>query len=215
MNNNEPVNKMPLDKISFAIWAIATLLGKTWRPVLKSSNPQLTSFSSLGERNIYVLWHSTLLPIAYSFKAANAVVLISSSNDGKRAAAVASRWNCEVIFGSSSKDGVSGSRKCLRALQQNKNLIITPDGPKGPALKVKTGVAHISDITQVPVTPILLQLPSCWRLNSWDRMIIPKPFAKLEILIGKTAYPLKDSSDNRIETLRQQIEDNLNAVSLA
>jgi lysophospholipid acyltransferase (LPLAT)-like uncharacterized protein len=169
-----------------------------------------------GKRMLYALWHSDLLPLAYIFRNKNLSVIVSSSRDGIRASAVAKKWNYSIIQGSSTRNGVSAYRQCFRALQNNSNIAITTDGPKGPGRVVKSGIAHLCITTNAPVLPIAIHPSGFWKLNSWDRMIIPKPFTTLTIKTGEivTAGAL-DTSDASIEHLRQKIEENLHAISLA
>jgi len=169
-----------------------------------------------GKGNIYALWHSSLLPAAYICRKSGGTVMISSSKDGVRAAAVAAKWNYEVIAGSSSKQGFSAFRQCLKALRADKNIVITPDGPRGPREVVKHGVAHLAVLASAPVIPLSVHPSHYWRLKSWDRMIIPKPFSKVIVKTGTIITPdSTDKSEEAIELFRIRIEENLHAISLA
>jgi len=214
--DNLNVNTVPkLDSVSFCIWVIGSILGKTWRPILGINN-KFNPLESLGHRNIYVLWHSNILSLSYLFRKSHPSVLISNSNDGKRAAAVAAKWNYEVIYGSSSRHGFTAFRQCLKLLKANKNIVITPDGPKGPRGIVKTGVAHLSKVSNAPVIPLAVHPDHYWRLNSWDKMVIPKPFSKVTILTGNEIIPADFiGGEVGIELIKKKIEENLHAITLA
>lgn len=215
-SENLNVNTEPkLDTISFWIWLIGSLLGKTWRPTL-SINNKFDPLESLGHGNIYVLWHSNILSLSYLFRKSRSTVLISNSKDGMRAAAVAAKWNYEVIYGSSSRQGFTAFRQCLKFLKADKNIVITPDGPKGPRGIVKSGVAHLSKISNAPVIPLAANPDHYWKLNSWDRMVIPKPFSKVTILTGNEVVP-EDfiGGEVGIELIKKKIEENLHAITLA
>lgn len=204
-----------LDAVSFGIWAIGTLLCKTWRPQIQLTD-EVNPLKNINKGNIYVLWHSCLLPLAYIFRHSHSTALISSSNDGKRAAAVAAKWNIEVVYGSSSKQGFTAFRQCLKILQASKNMVITPDGPKGPREIVKSGVAHLAILSGAPVLPLAIHPTNYWRLKSWDRMIIPKPFSKVLIKSDGIINPgdfVKDEAG--IEQLRIHIEEKLHAITMA
>jgi lysophospholipid acyltransferase (LPLAT)-like uncharacterized protein len=214
-DNENGTPKPKLDSVSFCIWAIASILGKTWRPRAEGFSPG-RPYTDLGHGNIYVLWHSSLLTLAYLFRTSHPTVLVSNSKDGIRAAAVAAQWNFEIAFGSSSHDGFSAFRKCLKAINDSKNAVITPDGPRGPKETVKAGAAYLAKLTNAPVIPLSAIPDNYWRLKSWDRLIIPKPFSKITIHAGKTVFPDTYGKDeSEIERLRLKIEENLHAITLA
>jgi lysophospholipid acyltransferase (LPLAT)-like uncharacterized protein len=142
--------------------------------------------------------------------------MISNSKDGKRAAAVASKWNYNIVYGSSSRQGFSAYRQCQKLLKSNENIVITPDGPKGPREIVKTGVAHLSFLSKSPVIPLSAKPKHFWRLKSWDRMIIPKPFSPIQISVGEIINPAEfNKNEEGIEQLRRKIEENLHAITMA
>lgn len=204
-----------MDTISALIWIIGSLLGSTWRKeVGKGSIEDI--LENPGKGKLYAIWHSDLLPLANAFRNRNFSVIVSSSRDGIRASAVAQKWNYTIIQGSSSRHGFSAYRQSLRALQSNRNIAVTTDGPRGPRGVVKSGIAHLCVMTGAPVVPLAVHPSRYWQLKSWDRMIIPKPFARLTIRTGEivTAGDL-EKSDASIELLRKKIEENLHAISLA
>jgi lysophospholipid acyltransferase (LPLAT)-like uncharacterized protein len=204
-----------LDAVSFGIWAIGTILGKTWRPEILLTD-DVHPLKNIGKGNVFVFWHSCLLPLAYIFRNSRCTALISSSNDGKRAAAVAAKWNLDVVYGSSSKQGFTAFRQCLKTLKKSKNMVITPDGPKGPREVVKSGVAHLALLSGAPVLPLAVHPSNSWRLKSWDRMIIPKPFSKVLIKSGGIIIPGDFAKDETgIEQLRTHIEEKLHAITMA
>ncbi|HEX3020750.1 MAG TPA: lysophospholipid acyltransferase family protein [Chitinispirillaceae bacterium] len=193
-----------IDSVSLAIWAVGTLLGKTWRSrVITSefSNPSVEN----GTARIFCFWHSHLLPVAFSFRGTGKTAVVSQSRDGKRAAAVAKMWKTDIIFGSSSHGGVSALRQCLRTLSSNKSIAITPDGPRGPREKVKPGISQLALLSKAPVITISALPSKAWYLNSWDRFMIPKPFTKMDIVVSKPiSYPEKS-----MEELSNIIEERL------
>lgn len=192
------------DKASLAIWALGSIIGKTWRVRFKTSefcNPLVDN----GTARIFCFWHSNLLPMAYLLRGADLTTIASLSKDGKRAGDLVKLWKNNVVFGSSSKGGFSALRQCLRILNSKKSVVITPDGPKGPREKVKPGVSQLSIISKAPVITISALPSRAWYLNSWDHFMIPKPFTKIDIVVGE---PL--SSDGKsIEEFSEIIEERL------
>ncbi len=204
-----------LDFVSFGIWLVGSLLGNTWRSQIITKNG-MNPLVDPGEGNIYSIWHSNILALAYIFRKTNISAMVSNSKDGKRAAAIAAKWNYNIVYGSSSRQGLSAYRQCQKILKANGNIVITPDGPKGPKEIVKTGVAHLSFLSNSPVIPLSAEPKHFWRLKSWDRMIIPKPFSRIKISVGEIIKPAEyNKSEEGIELLRRRIEENLHAITMA
>ncbi len=201
---NHPKN--PPDKVSLSIWAIGTLLAKTWRFQVNTSefsNPLIEN----GTPRIFCFWHSHLLPMAYLLRGTGKTAIVSQSKDGKRAAAVVKLWKNDVVFGSSSQGGFSALRQCLRILNSQKSVVVTPDGPKGPREKVKPGVSQLALMSKAPVITISALPARAWFLNSWDRFMVPKPFTKMNIIVSE---PI-GSAGKSIEEFSQLVEERLTA----
>ena len=184
----ELADKIPLDAVSAAIYLIGGLLGRTWRPTL-AGRTDLEPFNDRGQGRIYAFWHSNLLPLCYIFRNTGKVAVVSESRDGRRAAAVAQRWGHGIIHGSSSHGGAFALRVCVRELREGRNIVITPDGPRGPAETAKSGVAQIALVSGAAVVPLLVKPKSAWRLRSWDRFIIPMPFTPITVFLGDPIHP--------------------------
>jgi lysophospholipid acyltransferase (LPLAT)-like uncharacterized protein len=188
--------KIPLDRVSRTIFITGELLGRTWRIAL--SDPKgLDPFKDHNQGRLYVFWHSHLLPLAFFFRHTGKSAMVSESTDGKRAAAVAQRWGHAVIHGSSRHGGMLALRTCARELRNGANIVITPDGPRGPREQVKPGIAHIALIAGAPVIPVAALPHSAFRLRSWDRFSIPMPFTRITIKIGEPIYPQLSTKEPR------------------
>ncbi len=203
---NNGADAVPLDWVSGSIWCIGSLLGKTWRYSLEGTT-NINPFIDRNRAVIYCFWHSHILPLAYIFRGIGVTAVVSASKDGDRATAVAQRWKHETIRGSSSKNQVSVIRQCSRALRANRGIVIIPDGPHGPREQVKPGAAIIALMTNAPVYPVFALPDKPWRLNSWDRFMIPKPFSRITVRFGEPLLP-KTWADggNRVERFSQQLQ---------
>ncbi|MBD3322610.1 MAG: DUF374 domain-containing protein [Chitinivibrionales bacterium] len=195
----------------FCSWTIFTLLGKSWRYSFHGNRRKNPHYNSM-RKTIYCFWHSQLLMFAYGFRHCNMTTVVSASSDGDKATAIAKRWGQNTIRGSSSKGGLTALRQCLRLLKNNRNLVLIPDGPKGPREIVKPGIAHIALTSRSPVVPLTARAHRAWRLNSWDRFVIPKPFSTIDITFHDPV-PVADndtveSSNDRITYLIQQALSN-------
>jgi len=209
MHNPHPgqtsiIGKIPLDPASALILLIGTILGKTWRPVFTGVK-QTDPFDDKGAGVIYCFWHSHILPLTYIFRDTGKIAIVSISHDGRRAAAVAQRWKHRIVGGSSSRGGASAMRACAELLKCKENIVMTPDGPRGPREIVKPGVAQLALLADAPVIAVTARPIHAWRLRSWDKFMIPKPFSKINIRLGEPVIP--HGCD--IEILRKKIQDQL------
>jgi lysophospholipid acyltransferase (LPLAT)-like uncharacterized protein len=180
--------KIPLDLVSGSIWLMGSLLGRTWRYTIAGTHI-IDPFRDRDKGLIFCFWHSHTLPLTYIFRGAGVTAVVSGSKDGDRATAVAQRWNHETIRGSSSRGQIGVLRQCARALQNHRNIVIIPDGPRGPREQVKPGIAMIALMTNAPVFPVLAAPEKAWRLNSWDRFMIPKPFSHITVTFKDPLRP--------------------------
>lgn len=177
---------------------IASILEKTWR---YTETGMIEYTPSNDSPVIYSAWHENILPLAYYYKKlylkkkVKFSAIISENRDGRLLASILEKWDMTIVSGSTSKKGLSAVREAVREMKRGRNLIVTPDGPRGPRQEAKEGVALIGIISGFPVVPISLFPRNLWRLWSWDRFIIPKPFTKIEVSFGAPLYP-KDSEDS-------------------
>ena len=151
------------------------------------------------EDYVGALWHNRLLvfPLILRrfFPQRHGVALISASRDGDLLADAVQRFGYDVVRGSSSRLGASAILQLTQVLASGRDVVITPDGPRGPAYELGPGIIFLAQKSGAPVLPINLEYSRCWRLGSWDRFIVPWPFAKVRVLInrphrvGPTATP--------------------------
>jgi lysophospholipid acyltransferase (LPLAT)-like uncharacterized protein len=91
----------------------------------------------------------------------------------------------ELVAGSSTRGGVRAYLQLLQLLRQGSNVCITPDGPRGPAREVKTGVVHLGQRYGCLLVPMGLAVSRQRRLRSWDRTLLPLPFGRVVITLGE------------------------------
>ncbi len=143
---------------------------------------------SVTENYIGALWHNRLLIFPFVlrrfFSNRDGAALISASRDGDLLADAIQRFGYGVVRGSSSRLGASAVRQLTEVLAAGRDVVITPDGPRGPAYELGPGIIFLAQKSGAAVLPMNLEYSHCWRLGSWDRFIVPRPFAKVRILIN-------------------------------
>ena len=141
------------------------------------------------ENYIGAVWHNRLLifPLILRrfFPQRHGAALISASRDGDLLADAVQRFGYDVIRGSSSRLGASAILQLTQVLASGRDVVITPDGPLGPAYELGPGIIFLAQKSGAAVLPMNLEYSRCWRLGSWDRFIVPRPFAKVRVLINR------------------------------
>jgi lysophospholipid acyltransferase (LPLAT)-like uncharacterized protein len=160
---------------------------------------------------IFAIWHNRLLMLPRvfdpSFQTRQSYGLISASRDGDLIAIFIERSGYGTIRGSSSRKGVIALRQLVDMLASREgNVLVTPDGPRGPVYQVSQGVVFLAQKSGAPIVPIHMEYTSCWRMKSWDRFVVPKPFATLRAIFGAPIRlaPVEDPEQFEAEQLRVQ-----------
>lgn len=134
---------------------------------------------------ILALWHANTLLAPITERGSGVMVMVSPSRDGDIISGVVEKLGNKPLRGSSSKGGGQALVKIIRHLRAGHSAAITPDGPLGPYMKLKSGVVAMAQKTAVPIIPMHYELSRAWRLSSWDRQPIPQPFSKIYIRYGE------------------------------
>ena len=163
-----------------------------------------------------VTWHNRLLflPLTVPAKLRRTCVgVISASRDGQYVADLVHWMGIGSIRGSSSRKGMNAVNGAVRALEAKRYVAFTPDGPRGPRYHTSSGPIYLASRFQVPVYPIAINYSSYWELKSWDRFQIPKPFAKVTLVISEPIFIPKDLNAEEAEHWRLVVENKLKEVA--
>ena len=110
--------------------------------------------------------------------------MISSHSDGEIISQAMNHFGFSTISGSSTRGGISAARNSIKSLNLEEFVAITPDGPRGPAMKVQKGATMIARITNMPILPITYSSNKRKNIKSWDKFLVALPFGKLFFKIG-------------------------------
>lgn len=161
---------------------------------------------------IYALWHNRFFcvppawnRICYGYR--KTVALTSASHDGDMVARAMAVFGLGSVRGSSSRRGVAALVGLKRALQEGLDICVTPDGPRGPRYKVQPGVIKLAESTGAPIIPIHVRFSSAWRLKTWDRFVIPKPFSRVEVTFAEPIRITRGMDADTFENERHNLEN--------
>lgn len=151
---------------------------------------------------ILILWHNRLSLVAPILSRHapqfHYVPLVSASRDGQWLAALASSYPQAEVLSIPHVKRSQALRQAIACLKQNSILIITPDGPRGPAYQVKAGAIVAARTSGCPLIPFSWQANRYWSLPSWDTLRIPKPFSRIDIAFGPPILFSEDAVKDRI-----------------
>jgi len=146
---------------------------------------------------IFAFWHAQMLPLVWQHRDEGVAVLISQHADGEIIARICEALGYRTVRGSTSRGGVRALVEIDRQLEQGIDVAFTPDGPRGPARTIAPGVVYAAQRANAPIIPIDVRASRAWRLNTWDRFMIPKPFARVTIRYGDPhEVPSKEKGGN-------------------
>lgn len=166
---------------------IIRVLAVTWRFRITNAAP----WRELRLRRqpfIFAFWHGTMLPLVWTHRGEGVPVVISEHRDGEVIARIVERFGFKTIRGSSSRGAARALIGIVRELERGSEVAVTPDGPRGPARRFASGALVAAQRVGVPIVGVGVVASRAWRLNSWDRFMIPKPFSRVHV-----AYTLPTS----------------------
>lgn len=192
------------------LWPFGLLL-RLWGMSLRfeTSPEERRIYAKKDEPVAMVLWHNRLFlaaEIVRRFRGGRpAYALVSASQDGAWLTAFFSLAGLRTIRGSSSRLGREAATALVDTLRAGHDIGITPDGPRGPCYDVKPGAVIVARRTRTPLLLIGGEFESAWRLRSWDRFYLPKPFSRVRM---RSELILPDQLADReagLELLRQRL----------
>ncbi|MGA0919795.1 MAG: lysophospholipid acyltransferase family protein [Gemmatimonadaceae bacterium] len=164
------------------------LLAPTWRFSYVHAD-RLPWHASPPRPFIFSMWHGELLPIIWAHRAKGIVGMVSEHGDGEVLSRIVSRWGYRLVRGSTSRGAGRVLLAFVRELRSGAVGMLTPDGPRGPAGVPQAGALLAAKQSGAPIVPVRCEASRAWRLGSWDRFLIPKPFARLRITYGEPWLP--------------------------
>jgi len=140
------------------------------------------------------------------------VVITSENFDGEWIARIIERFGYGTARGSTSRGALKALLQLKREMKEGRAAGFTLDGPRGPARVAQAGAVWLASATGNPVLPVHLEASSHWRLRSWDRTQIPKPFSTVALVVGEPMDVPQDASDEALERARLELEARLRVL---
>ena len=160
-----------------------------------------------NESFILCFWHGRLLMMPLSWNNKKKInVLISAHSDGQLLSKTVKYFDIKTIIGSSSKGGSEAIRNIIKSLKSGISIGMTPDGPRGPRMKINSAIIKIASLTGNKIIPLSYSVKKKIFLNSWDKFLVALPFGKGCFIWGKPIKIKKNISNNEDLKLSNKLE---------
>jgi lysophospholipid acyltransferase (LPLAT)-like uncharacterized protein len=155
-----------------------------WKVMIEEGGPPSERFHP----GIYVFWHRCVFPATYWYRNRGIAVMTSSSFDGEYIARIIERFGFPAVRGSTTRGGVRALLGMHKVIEQDHTVAFTIDGPRGPCYVAKPGPVLLARNTGVPIYCFHIAIEKAWVMKSWDRFMIPKPFAHALLRVGRLIH---------------------------
>ncbi len=162
-----------------------------------------------GEAVIISLWHGQLLAMFVLLAGKHFYGLAGTHRDADLIARVGEKIGWRFLRGSSKEKGLIAFKQIVNVLKQpGEVVIITPDGPQGPAHIPKPGAIRAAQLTGAAIVPMAAQSTRYWSFKNWDTFFVAKPFGRIEVLFGKPLYFSRTEDPQRcVDRLKMSLDD--------
>jgi lysophospholipid acyltransferase (LPLAT)-like uncharacterized protein len=204
-------------RVQFAIVAalasaFIALVGRTLRIEFSWEEGSIGSMDNVYP-GIYPFWHRCVLGATWIFRHRNFAVLTSRSRDGEFIARVIHRFGYVPIRGSSSRGGQRGLLEMDTFVKNGGGAAFTIDGPRGPRFVAKRGPVLLARTTGVPITAFYVAMEKAWVLNTWDAMVIPKPFSRAFVRVARKIFVPSNASEEQLSAAHSEMQAALDRVT--
>ncbi|MCI6989571.1 MAG: lysophospholipid acyltransferase family protein [Campylobacter sp.] len=141
---------------------------------------------------VVVFWHGRLALMCYAYKhwwvgknSKEVKVIISDHKDGELITRVMLAFGIGSVRGSSKKGAAKALIGAFKEIKNGNDVIITPDGPRGPKHSISDGPVIIAKKMNLKIYALNYEASRFWEFNSWDGMILPKPFSTINYSLSK------------------------------
>jgi lysophospholipid acyltransferase (LPLAT)-like uncharacterized protein len=177
---------------------VLRLLGSTWR-VRREGGEAFDDMLRRKEPFIVVFWHGETVPVAWVHRRRGIAPLISRHADGEVIARIVEGLGYRTVRGSTSRGGVRALLETAQRVNEGVTVGFTPDGPRGPRHVFAPGALIVAQRTGRPIIALGATASRAWRLRSWDRHLIPKPFATVTIRYSEPQFVRADQARDAVQ----------------
>lgn len=190
------------------IYVLARLIGLT----LKVKSQGYEEVQKLEGGKILAGWHGRTFIATTFFRNKGVWTMISHSKDGDMQNIIFSNFGFRTIRGSTGRGGIKAAIEVIEVLKQGQLFAFTPDGPRGPSGVVQGGVMLMARKSGAWIVPVGTSATKKWYAPTWDRYMVPKPFATCYMVFGTPLSVPPKANENEIEEIRRAVEEEMHRV---
>jgi len=198
--------------ISWAGYLAIALIGPTLRYSISWEEPPTPPDATFEKPVIYSFWHRAVFAGAWLWRNVGAAVMVSRSFDGEYIARTIEKLGFVAVRGSSSRGGAPALLGLKNQLEKGIPVVFTIDGPRGPKYVAKPGPVLLSRASALPMAAFYVALSDAWVLNTWDALMIPKPFSKALVRFSAKMQVPAEAAEAEIDTQMAEFQAQLQAA---
>jgi len=200
--------RIPPAAVRIALGPLVWALARTWR--LEPQDAERWRALDRAQRPyLFMCWHECLLPLLWCHRRQAIAIVVSEAREGQYLADFAERIGYRLVRGSSTRGATRALIGAVKELRAGHTVAFTPDGPRGPRRELKPGVVAAAQRGGGVIVPLHAAANRAWRLGSWDRFLIPKPFARIRVAYGVpfTVGPGRDGVAEGCRSAKAALEE--------
>jgi lysophospholipid acyltransferase (LPLAT)-like uncharacterized protein len=200
--------------ISWAGYLAIAVIGPTLRYSISWEELPSPPDATYEKPVIYSFWHRAVFAGAWLWRKAGAAVMVSRSFDGEYIARTVEKLGFSAVRGSSSRGGAVALLGLKAKLEQGIPVVFTIDGPRGPKFVAKPGPVLLARASALPMAAFYVALNDAWVLNTWDALMIPKPFSKALVRFSAKMRVPAEADEAQMAEFQRQLQSALERVTL-
>ncbi|HTR24638.1 MAG TPA: lysophospholipid acyltransferase family protein [Terriglobales bacterium] len=205
--------RLSLWLVTQASYAAISLIGPTLRYSISWEEPPADPNIIYEPAVIYSFWHRAVFAGAWLWRKIGAAVMVSRSFDGEYIARAIEKLGFVAVRGSSTRGGAEALLGLKSQLEKGTPVVFTIDGPRGPKYVAKPGPVLLSRATALPMAAFYVAIDDPWVLNTWDALLIPKPFSKALVRFSKKIHVPENADDAKMSDFHRQLQSALERVT--
>jgi lysophospholipid acyltransferase (LPLAT)-like uncharacterized protein len=190
--------------ITWTGFLVVRLIGPTLRLAVSFEEGGPTGLET--RPMILSFWHSCIFPAIFVWRDQQIRVLSSDSFDGEWTGRIIRKFGFVKVRGSSSRGAVRALLGMRREIEQGATVAFTIDGPRGPRFVAKPGPVVLARATGAPMVAFHIAMENAWILNTWDRVMIPKPFSRALLRVSREMAVPADADDSQRQHFHEELQ---------
>jgi hypothetical protein len=207
------VNRLLLAVVPWLYAGLSWVLFASCR-VRVHGDENLKKCEAHGMPFVAVFWHYSVFPVIELIRGRGRgwAAMVSASEDGEFVARILARQGVASVRGSRNRGGLAALKGLIGLMRQGYNAAIVADGSQGPPRIMQAGAILLASKSAAPILPVVVAADRYWVFRSWDRTLLPKPFARLELWYGEPLTVQEKAGAEEIERCRLEMEQRLNGL---